>query len=135
MAKFNPYESYLNTDAQTTDQLRLIVLMYDATIRYLREARGAVERNDRLSSAKALEKARATVSELRATLDLKQGGEIAFNLVKLYNYVSTEILLANVESDIQRVDNVIKILSNLREGWVELSKNPDAKQHPANMKV
>ena len=122
MARFNPYEQYLNTDAETTDQLGMVILLYDAGIRYLREAKGAFERNDYITVGNALEKARAVVAELRATLNMEKGGDISQNLLKLYNFANQEILMTNAMREPNRIDGVIKVLVNLREGWQQLSK-------------
>ncbi len=129
MARFNPYEQYLNIDAETTDQVGLIILLYDAAIRYLREARGNFDRNEPATAGASLEKARATISELRATLNLEKGGEIATSLMKLYNFVNHEILLTNAMREPHRLDNVIKVLANIREGWLSIAK-PNSQPQP-----
>jgi flagellar biosynthetic protein FliS len=61
---------------------------------------------------------------LLATLDYKNGGEIAQNLKVLYEWSLTELILARVGRSEEKVQSVIDVLTNLYEGWC--SMNPSA---------
>ena len=57
------------------------------------------------------------VSGLQASLDLKKGGEIAANLDNLYDYCTHTLIEANSENNIDKLDSVLAVMSDIREGW------------------
>ena len=52
-------------------------MLYDGALRFLREARDAIERSDIAARARGVSRALAIVAELQSTLNLEEGGEIA----------------------------------------------------------
>ncbi len=122
MAQFNPYEQYNAVTFDTADPAKLVVETYKAAIRELKEATRAVKENDYTARAKSFEMAFELVSELRKSLNMEQGGEIAKNLEALYEYFTREILLANVNSDVDRLEPIIGLLTDLKNTWEEARK-------------
>ena len=59
---------------------------------------------------------------LRAALNLQTGGEIAQNLMALYDYISTRLLHANVKADVQSVDEAARLLGELKQAWEVLEQ-------------
>jgi flagellar protein FliS len=73
---------------------------------------------------KCITKTQSVITELEASLDFEQGGEIAKNLFALYTWFNQELLSANIKQDLKRVETVRSQISELREAWAEmLSKN------------
>ena len=60
---------------------------------------------------------------LRSALNMEQGGATAENLFSLYTFLNSEIIAASVSSDIAKVDSCVKILSELKSAWMEISKS------------
>ena len=54
---------------------------------------------------------------LKASLDLKTGGQLAANLNDLYAYVTTRLTQANLHSDDQALEECANLLSPLRDAW------------------
>ena len=69
---------------------------------------------------------------LQASLDLEKGGEIAANLADLYAYCSRRLLHANLKSDVEAVQEVKKLMSEIREAWAQV---PDLMQKQPLMNV
>ncbi len=101
-------------------QKELILMLYDGAIKSTVEARDAIGEKDFARSYKSIVKARDIVTELLCILNVKQGGEVAVNLERLYVYVIGRLTEANFTQEIQLLDNVLTILGNLRSGWAEL---------------
>ena len=95
----------------------LIVLLYDGAIKFLRQAIEAIENKDHEKKAKFISKAVDIICELDCCLDTEAGGEIAFNLRRLYDFMRRELLAASAKMDPQRVRDVIACLEDLNEGW------------------
>lgn len=70
-----------------------------------------------------LQKAQKIVLELASCLDMRQGGEIAENLFALYTYCYNQLVAANIEDDPALIDQATRVLSDLRESWVQLEAN------------
>jgi flagellar protein FliS len=69
-----------------------------------------------------LAKATAIVGELSSSLNMEEGGEIAGNLRRLYDYVLDRLLAANTNNDPALFDEAEKILDMLRSAWKEIEK-------------
>ncbi len=126
MAQFNPYEQYNNVSFNTANPVKLVVSMYDAAIRSLKEAAKALRENDFQNRTKNFDLAFELISELRKSLNPEKGGEIATSLDSLYQFFTREIIMANSTSDPDRLTALINILGDLRDTWEEVRKKEAA---------
>ena len=88
--------AYRQTQIQSRTPLELVVMLYDGALRFIGAARDAVERHDIPARRDALNRALAIVSELQNTLNLRDGGEVAASLDRLYSYVNDRLLAAAI---------------------------------------
>lgn len=117
----NPYSAYRQTSVATATPEKLLLMLYDGAIRFLRQARLAMEKQDLESTNKWLGKLQDIFVELNTSLDLDQG-EIALNLRKLYEFYQNEVIMANVEKNVTRLRSVEQFLLLFRETWAEAAK-------------
>ena len=54
---------------------------------------------------------------LRASLNLEQGGELAANLDRLYDYMTRTLVEANLNGDRRKLDEVEGLLNEIRAAW------------------
>ncbi len=123
MPQAHPYHAYQATNVNTADQARLIIMLYDGAIRFLKKGRGKIYVGDMEGAHNYLTRGRDIVSELLATLRPEQAGEIGENLKRLYVYAFNRLVEANLKKDAAAVDEVIQILAVLREGWAGVKEN------------
>jgi flagellar protein FliS len=100
-------------------------MVYDAAIRFTREARRRIEEGDTVGKGVMIDKAYAAVAELRKTLNMEQGAEIARSLDKLYAYLLRQITLSNIKSDASALTVVLQILEDLRNTWMQVIEQED----------
>ncbi len=112
-------EAYRRTEAETKSPMELVVMLYDGAIRFTGEARDAIARNDVRARTEASRRAMAIVVELQNTLNVKQGGDIAQELDRLYSYMTAR-LLDVTKGDGVAADEVYKLLGTLREGFAQV---------------
>jgi flagellar protein FliS len=74
------------------------------------------QRNIRERS-RSIMKAWSIVNELLHSLDHTAGGDLSRNLARLYTYIQTRLLEANVKQLEPPLAEVEKLLSTLLEGW------------------
>jgi flagellar secretion chaperone FliS len=108
------------------DPHRLVQMLLDALAERLITARGCIERGETARKAKLLHSCVTLVAELRGSLNLTEGGELAQNLDNLYDYMTRRLLQANVQSDVAVVIEVLGLLNEIRGAWVAIG--PEVRQ-------
>lgn len=116
------------------DPHRLVQMLLDGIAERLTTARGCIERGELVRKAKLLHSCITLIAELRGSLNMADGGEIAQNLSSLYDYMIRQLLLANVETDAGKVTEVLGLLNNIRDAWIaigpEVRKSPQPQPAP-----
>jgi flagellar protein FliS len=115
-AYFNQYQ---NNQVTTASPERLLIMLYDGAIRFVRQAAEAMGAGERLRKLESISKAIGIVSELSNTLNREVGGEIADNLDALYHFMIRELTQANLKNDAEKLRVVDDLLTGLRETWME----------------
>jgi len=113
----NGFNTYQETAVSTQSRGRLIVMLYEGAIRFLRQAIADIERCDYTAKGRQIGKAQDIIHELNAVLDMDSGGQIAQNLRGLYNFMHRHLTEANARKDPQMIREVIGILEELNRGW------------------
>ncbi|MFW6132396.1 MAG: flagellar export chaperone FliS [Planctomycetota bacterium] len=113
----NPIAAYQENAVTTQSRGRLIVMLYDGAIKFLRQALDALEAGDDARKGTCIVKAQRIINELNNCLDIEAGGEVATNLRRLYDFMSRHLVQANTRKDPQAVRDVIGLLEDLNEGW------------------
>ncbi len=108
---------YQQTTVTTQNRGRLIVLLYDGAIKFLRQAVVNLAAKDFQAKGRNLRKAQDIILELNTVLDMENGGEIASNLRSLYNFMNRHLTQANVKCDAEMIQDVIRILETLNQSW------------------
>jgi flagellar secretion chaperone FliS len=111
---------YRDVAVKTANPIQLIVMLYDGAIQSLQQAQEFLKRRDIAGRARAINRATAIISELQASLNFKEGGDIAFSLNRLYSYMRQQVFNANVEQRPEPLAEVVRLLENLRSAWHEL---------------
>ncbi|KLU65876.1 flagellar protein FliS [Desulfosporosinus acididurans] len=117
----NPYSAYRQTSVSTATPDKLLLMLYDGAIRFLIQARVAMEQRNYEETNKWLQKLQDIFTELNISLDMEQG-EIAVNLRKLYEFYQNEVLMANIEKSSERLKPVEDFLRSFRETWAKAAK-------------
>ncbi|MEA4883637.1 MAG: flagellar export chaperone FliS [Clostridia bacterium] len=113
-----PYNRYLETQVQTAPPENLVLMLYDGAIRFANQAKLDLAEGKRESAHKNLTRGQDILSELMGSLNM-DAGDIAVNLFKLYEYMQYRLVQANVQRSIEPIDEVVRMLGELRETWFE----------------
>ena len=127
----NPYQKYKATSIQSASKEKLLLMLYEGAIKFCKKAVIAIENGDIAARGENVSRAYDIVLELMNTLDHKVGGEIAANLEQLYMFITDELTQANINNDVNRLNNAIRILTTLYDGWkqaIEQLKKNDVKK-------
>jgi flagellar protein FliS len=112
--------AYRATDVANMSPLELIIKLYDGAIGFLGKAVNAISKGDRLQKLENINKTRAIIDELLASLKVEEGGDVAKNLQDLYTYMLVELTRANAAGDIEKIIRVQGLLKILKGGWEQV---------------
>jgi flagellar protein FliS len=108
---------YQNTSVTTQSKGRLIVLLYDGAIKFMKLAISELEANNYEAKGRYIGRAQDIINELIAVLDMEAGGEIATNLRSLYCFINKRLAEANTKRDPQMIREVISLMEELNQSW------------------
>ena len=130
----NYQNAYKKASVNTLDQNKLIIMLYDGAIKNANFAVEYMKSGEIEKVHDSLIKTKNIVTELLATLNMENGGEIAKNLKSLYSYMFSLLIEANMEKKSEPVLNVIDLLKELRGAWVQIreKKKPEEKKGNAS---
>jgi flagellar protein FliS len=109
--------AYQDSAVTTQSKGRLIVLLYDGAIKFMKLAIKELEANNLEAKGKYINKTKDIINELNAVLDMNVGGEIAANLRKLYLYMNNRLSEANIKRDPKMIHEVIELMEELNQSW------------------
>lgn len=113
------YARYRQATVETASPGKLVVMLYDGAIKFAGEAIDHIEAGRPKEAHFSIVRAEEIIGELMASLDMEQGGQIAKNLLALYEFMYVRLVEANIHKDRQRIDEVISLLTDLREAWAQ----------------
>jgi flagellar protein FliS len=122
----NASRAYLRNQVESASPGELVVLMYDGLLRFSREASerlrlGTV--SDNAAAAHAVSRAIDIVTELNATLSHAVDPEFCDRMSRLYEFFADRLSEAARTWDARPIDQVLPLMEQLRDAWVEGVRN------------
>jgi flagellar protein FliS len=115
----NAYQKYKNTSIQSASREKLLLMMYEGAIKFLKLGIQAAEDKKIADRGMYIGRAYDIILELNNTLDHNVGGEISNNLEQLYMFITDQLTKANMTGDPQYLRTSLKIVETLYDGWVK----------------
>jgi flagellar protein FliS len=120
-SKLAAYQSVsVHGNVAGADPHRLVLMLMDGVLERLVVARASIERGDSAQKAQLLHSCTTLIAELRGSLNIQHGGELARNLSDLYEYMTRQLLRANAESRVDFIKEVMSLLGEVRSAWVAI---------------
>ncbi|HHW56418.1 MAG TPA: flagellar export chaperone FliS [Clostridia bacterium] len=117
----NPYQQYKENAILTASPEELVLMLYNGIIRFIEEAKKAIEKKDYVAANNSIQRAQDIVTELMITLDMNY--DISKNLYSLYDYMLRRLIDANIKKDVEILEEVREFAVELKETWnVALNK-------------
>ena len=111
---------YATVHISTVDRGKLLVMLYDGCIKFLKHAKIGLETRDIPKFARFLSKSQAIISELMLTLDFEKGGDIARDLDRLYDFMLFYLTEANLEKSPEKIQKVIDLVEIIAGAYREI---------------
>jgi flagellar protein FliS len=112
--------TYRRNAILTATPEKLVKLLYEGAITHLEKSRAGLGDPRQSRSAEvgvSLGKAIGIIGELRASLDHQQGGPVARDLDRLYEFSLDQLSQANASRTPNGVSNALQVMRTLKEGW------------------
>lgn len=115
----NGYGKYKKASVESASKEKILLLLYEGAIKFIKQAKEANAAGKVKERGELIGRAYDIVMELTSSLDFKVGGTMAQNLEQLYIYVLEELTRGNITGKEQHLDNSLKILNILYDGWLK----------------
>ncbi len=113
----------VETGIESADPHRLILMLFEGAQEALARTRMHMQRNEISEKGQMISKAIMIIDHgLKASLDMNAGGDLAIKLQALYDYMAHRLLVANIQNNIEIVNEVSKLLSELHGAWKEIGQ-------------
>lgn len=120
----NPWSAYRQVATQTATPGQLVLMLFDGAIRFLERARLGFAETDplafNLTVNNNIQRAQAIIHELNTSLNLRDGGELAANFQRLYDYMDERLQESNFKKSEDGIADVLRRLGVLRDAWAEM---------------
>jgi len=122
MRSANSYRNVeLETSVSQASPHQLVSLLFDGLLQSLAAAKGAILTANIPAKGTSIGRAVRILEEgLKAGLDTERGGELAANLRSLYEFCIFRLTEANLRNDVAMVDEVIRLIQPVADGWNEI---------------
>lgn len=127
MSMNNPYAAYKNNAVNTSTPGELTLMLYNGALKFIEQAKRAINEKNIPEKNTAIQKAQAIVTELMITLD--RSVPISENMLVLYDYVNNRLLEANIHNSIERLEEAAEIMTEFRDTWKEVIQIQRKKQY------
>lgn len=111
---------YLSSQILGASPERLVIFLYEGAIKSLKRAEFALDNADNNSAHHELVKAQDIINELKQSVNPDVAGEIPADLVKLYDFMTGELVKANLTKKKEPIRPIIDMLSELLESWQQV---------------
>lgn len=120
----NPWQSYRQVATRTASPGQLVLMLYDGVIRFLDKANAGFQLEDPVEYNTTINnnilRAQDIIRELDYSLNAEQGGHLALELHRLYDYFDRVLLEANLRKDPKGINEVIQRTTVLRDAWAAM---------------
>jgi flagellar protein FliS len=110
----------VHSGVAAADPHRLIVMLMDGALERISSAIGAMQHGEAAARNGHIHRAVEIMQELRGSLNLEAGGEIAANLADLYDYSCKQLVRANLEGRPEMLEEVANLLRQIRSAWIQI---------------
>ena len=103
-----------------SDPHGLILMLFDGALDRIAAARGCMNNRVPAEQSALIHRAVSIIAELRGSLNLADGGELAANMAELYDYSCRRLMTGSSTNRPELLDEVAGLLREIRSAWVAL---------------
>ena len=116
-ASLKKYQQVNKSTAQQASPYQLVAMLFQKLLDNIATAKGAIAQENYAKKGTELSNAIAIINVLESSLDFEKGGDISNNLASLYLFCSEQLLEASINNDIDKLNEIARILIPIKSGW------------------
>lgn len=120
MSLRNPYETYQQNSVNTASPGELTLMLYDGCIKFIKRAKKGIEEKNYQDKNTNIIKAQNIIREFMLTLDMQYA--ISEEFMIMYEYMLRRLIEANINNDIEILNEVEELVVGYRDTWKEVIK-------------
>ncbi len=120
---------YAQAQNETASPERLMVLLFEAGVRHMRNGAAALDAGRLAEANLALSKATDIVVELEASFDRPRFPELGDNLAMVYQFVCQRLLAANTRRDPQLAREAERVFYPVADAFATAVRQLQAERH------
>ena len=105
------------TSVESASPHRLIQMLMEGALEKINLAKGYMQRGEIALKGSHISWAISIIDGLRMSLDKEAGGEIAENLDALYDYMGRRLAEANLDNNVEMLDEVAGLIIEIKSAW------------------
>lgn len=129
--------SYRTLQVDTASPGKLILMLFDGALKFLHVAEDGFRQTDPRIRQETIHnnliKTQNIILELQRSLNVRDGGEFAVNMFRIYDFMLARLIEANTKKDAEAVRVVIQLLGEIRGAWDEMLQQQGAAAQPAGL--
>lgn len=127
MAINNPYKAYEQNTVNTSTPGELTLMLYNGCLKFINQAKKAIDTGDMEAKNIAIQKAQAIINELVVTLD--KSFPPALEMLRLYEFVLNRLIDGNIKNNTEMLDEAYGIVEEFRDTWKQVIQINRQKQY------
>ncbi|MFQ6370315.1 flagellar export chaperone FliS [Shewanella sp. YIC-542] len=96
---------------------KITQMLFNGALERIAQSKAAMEQRNYAQKGILIGKAIGIIQGLNNSLVMEEGGDIAANLRQLYDFMLRRITEANINNDVQALDDVSSLLREIKEAW------------------
>ncbi|WP_042844216.1 flagellar export chaperone FliS [Providencia rettgeri] len=114
----------LESEITNATPYQLIQILFKGALSALKRGEIFMQQGKVAEKGKEISKAIDIIDTgLKQSLNYEAGGELAENLASLYEYMTMQLLRANLENNVAYVQEVYQLLSDIASAWQQIGAN------------
>ncbi|WP_243454272.1 flagellar export chaperone FliS [Oceanisphaera pacifica] len=107
----------LDSQKSVASPYRIVQMLLAGALERLAKTRTAIEQQNYEQRGELVSSTMMIIDELRLSLDYEDGGEIAQNLGRLYDFMMNELVSVNMNNDLEKLESTSRLLREIKESW------------------
>src|SRR4051812_45042062 len=113
-------QNYLRTRVLTATPEQLQLMLFDGAVRFAEQARLGLQQKNWEQSYNNISRCQKIIAELTGSLRHEMDPDLCGKLASLYTFAYKRLIVANVEHEIEALDEALEVLKFQRETWAML---------------